>query len=65
MGVLQPVLDLVRKFKGSQPAWETTVKLDKSVVLEKIRETVIFSGLPPENVEAIFSHMEVLEVSRG
>jgi CRP-like cAMP-binding protein len=65
MGVLQPVLDLVRRIKGSQSASKSTVKLDKDLIIAKMRETSLFADLPAPNIEAAFAHMEVLRVSAG
>jgi len=65
MGVLQPVLDLVRKFKGSQTPENATVKLDKSVITEKIKETSVLADLPAPNLDAMYAHMEVLKVPEG
>lgn len=65
MGVLQPVLDLVRRIKGSEPTGKTRIELDKAAVLRTIRETSLFAGLPAENVEAMYAHMEVVEAADG
>lgn len=39
--------------------------VDKSVLLDKIRQSELFKNLPPENIEKMFSHMETVHMSQG
>jgi rhodanese-related sulfurtransferase len=64
MGILESISHLVGKGKchgGSRDASPA----DKSVLLDKIRQSELFRDLPPTNLDEMFSRMETVRMKAG
>ncbi len=56
------LLDKLQKIKGGKTA---PVQVDKSVLLDKIRQSDLFEYLEPEYMEKLFTAMETIALSEG
>ena len=64
MSILDSINGMLGKLKGSS-APKPVVKVDKSVLLQKIRQTELFKDLPEDNLNEMFRNMETIAVSAG
>jgi len=64
MGIFETITELVGKGKKRQPS-QPRKAVDKSVLLNKIRESELFRNLPPKSLEEMFAHMETLDIQEG
>ena len=60
MSIIDSIKGLLGK-KGKGPA----VKIDKAMLLEKIRQADLFKDIPAANMEEMFSHMETVAKAQG
>lgn len=52
-------------FAGGNASGKSALKVDKAVLMDKIRQSDLFKGLTPEQMEQLFSRMETLKVAKG
>lgn len=64
MSVMGKINDLIGKLTGKDRGAPEVV-VDKSVLLEKIRQSDLFKDLPPQNLEIVFQNMETIPVKSG
>lgn len=60
MGFLDKIKDTLKK-----RADVVAPAVDKSVLIDKIRQSDLFKDLPPEDLEQVFSRMETVKVKTG
>jgi len=63
MGFLSKISSMVGRGEGQSD--KAVPEIDKSVLLDKIKQTELFARLPSENLEDILSHMESVTVKAG
>lgn len=62
MGIFESISQLVGKSCGNNKGAGSA---DKSVLLDKIRQSDLFKDLPPKNLEEMFSRMETVNMKAG
>lgn len=65
MSILGNISGFFRKIKTKGGALQTQFQVDKSVLLDKIRQSDLFKDIPAENLEEMFSHMETVQMRSG
>lgn len=63
MSIMDSINGLLSKFTGGGKPGKPAIKVDKSVLLEKIRQTDLFKDLPHENLEQMFNNMETVTLN--
>ncbi len=65
MSIMDGINSLIRKITGVGASSAPTLKVDKSVLLEKIRQTDLFKDVPEENLNEMYTNMEIIAVPAG
>jgi rhodanese-related sulfurtransferase len=64
MGIFETISQMVGKGKGGDSRKQVSPG-DKAVLLDKIRQSELFSNLPAKNLDEMFSRMETVRIKAG